>query len=253
MSLRISTGDWRGLVLGLLLWHGVFALAQQPPSDAGHAPAAHARTLQFLDLDGDGRIDVRELAAGQQAAAMILLLEWNECDSDRDGTLSTAEFERAAARTMQALLAPRTDDENLEETRARDDLAAAVPLRLILERVARSPRYADEFAALRKSVDDLDDEEEVVAWVFARPTVCPRLGLLLRTWIRSYPVSPGLWRYVTPANPPPAASPEKSAAGRNGASPGLKGTPPPDEKHPAPSALSPSHAHTPDVQSAPTP
>ena len=205
------------------VWLGLLALpvsgrpAEEPPAQEAPAPATYARALKFLDLDGNGWIEPRELGIGQQMGAMILALEWAECDADGDGSLSAAEFEQVAAKTLQALLTKHSDAEAESEKRAQEDLAGATSLSVILERLARSPRYVDEIAALRKVIEDLDDEDEVVAYVVGHPALYPRLGPLVHTWLRTYPVRPDLLRHAKPradVRPPPAAAPPQPAAPR---------------------------------------
>ncbi len=190
---------------------------QQQASESPRAPATYARALQLIDVDSNGKVDPAELAAAQQSAAMILALDWAESDTDGDGSLSTIEFVQAATKTMQVLLADGPEAEEAPEQQAQEDLASAIPFSLILERVAKSPRYVDEVAALRKAIEDASDDEEVVAYLVGHPALYPRLMPLLRTWIHSYPVRPGLLRYLKPSaqphtppaarssNPPPAA------------------------------------------------
>jgi hypothetical protein len=183
---------------------------QQPSADPARAPD-YARALQFIDADNNGKIEHPELAVAQQSAALILALDWAEADTDRDGSLSTPEFTQAAAKTMQTLLADRPAAEDREEQRAQEDLASAVPFTLVIERMARSPRYAEEVAALRKALADAGDDE-VIAHVAAHPALYPRLTPLLRTWLHSYPLRPALLRHLKPSarprieNPPPAPS-----------------------------------------------
>jgi hypothetical protein len=215
--------------------------AREPPSDAAQPPTTYARVLKFLDLDGNQRIDLRELSGGQQMAAMILTLEWVECDADHDGTLNAAEFEQAAAKTMQALLAEHSDPVAEDEQQAQEDLAGAVSLSLILQHLTSNPRYADEIAALHKALADLDDEGEVVTYITGHPTLYPRLGPLVRTWIRTYPTRPQLWRHAKPPavekqhrdSPPPKV---EKAPPRRG---------PPASAKPAPKAAHAPPPHAP--------
>jgi hypothetical protein len=187
---------------------GVAVQVQSP--DPARAPTTSGRILQFVDLDGDGRVEPAELAVAQQSAATILALDWTESDVDRDGSLNATEFAQAAIKTMQALLADDREAQEPSEQQVQEDLASAVPFSLVLERVAKRPRYADEVAALRKAIEDLSVDEDVVAYVVGHAAQYPRLTPLLQTWMNSYPVRPGLLRYLKPSaqrQPFPVAKP----------------------------------------------
>ena len=163
-----------------------------PPEDSGSGQD-YAREMKYVDADGDGQIDARELAAGQQMASMILMLSWDECDRDNDGSISPAEFQVAAEKAVQALL--EVDSES--EQQAQDDLAEAVPLALLLDRLAADERYAAEIAALRAELEDADDST-VIKYINQYPSRYPRLTPLVHTWARHYPVRPEVRRLVKP-------------------------------------------------------
>jgi len=194
-----------GIVIALIAACQTGMGVQQPPADSARAPA-YARALQFVDVDSNGKVDPAELAAAQQSAAMLLALDWAESDTDGDGNLNVVEFVQGGTKTMQALLADGPPAEDTEQ-QAQQDLASAVPFSLVLERVARSPRYADEINALRKALGDTSDDEEMVAYVVEHPALYPRLTPLLRTWMHSYPVRPSLLRYLKPSAKPKGGGP----------------------------------------------
>ncbi|MCP4593524.1 MAG: hypothetical protein GY842_22535, partial [bacterium] len=167
----------------------------------------------YLDADADGAISPRELDDGQQAARLLLALSWEGCDADGDGKLSLAEYHAGAFQAAQAL--PTSDDENAQQ--AETALADAVPLSLLLERLGEDSSYAAELAALWEAVDDQDDQT-VITQVISNPTRYPKLGPVLRTWVRHYPVKSNLRRHghrtphaVKPAriHPNPKAKPKK--------------------------------------------
>lgn len=168
-----------------------------PDSGIAETPATYLHEMKFLDRDHDRRINERELATGQQMAAMLLMLSWDECDRDHDGNISRDELEQAAATAMQALLEEQSQADAETEQQAEQDLAQAVPLELILDRLAADQSYAAEVAALREAVKDLDDED-VVTYVFDHAKRYPHLAPVVRTWVRHYPVRPALRRYVKP-------------------------------------------------------
>jgi hypothetical protein len=199
MIVRLLHGG--SLVVTLLATCHVAVAVQKQAARPARPPTAYARALQFVDLNNDRKVEPAELAAAQQSAAMILALDWTEADTDGDGTLSAAEFMQAAAKTLQALLADKYEAEDASEQQAHEDLASAVPFSLILERLAERPRYADEVAALHRALDDTSGDEELVACIAAHPASYPHLTPVLQTWIHSYPVRPGLLRYLTPSRP----------------------------------------------------
>lgn len=178
---------------------------QQTPTFSRPIPATgYIHEMRYLDTDGDRKIDAKELAAGQHMASMLLMLSWDECDRDGDGTVSLVEFQVAAHDAMQALR--EADSEAARQ--AEDALAQAITMRLLLEQLARDEQYAAEIAALRAEIEDLDDDEVVVTYLIKYPTRYPRLTPIVRTWVRHYPVKPKLYRLVKPYGPrlyrPPA-------------------------------------------------
>jgi hypothetical protein len=221
---------------------GTDAEQKETPDAESPAPAAgYARELGYLDADGDQRIDARELAHGQQMASMILMLAWDECDRDGNGEISPDEFRSAADEAMQAML--QADSESETEQQAEDTLARAVPLKLLLDQLAGEEDYAQEVAALRASVENLDDDEAVVTYINQYPTRYPHLTPVIHTWVRHYPVRPELRRLVKPLPPrayhpsakvkshPPRRGPKAGKPGskkppRPGGKPPRKGPPP---------------------------
>ena len=165
-----------------------------------------AAELAYADANKDGSIDALELADAQQMAAMLLMLDWNECDRDDDGKLTPTEFQSAATEAMQELLSANSESEQ----QAEEALAEAVPVELLLEQLGRDESYSDELAALREAVEDIEDDEAVVTHVFSNPTLYPRLYPVVNTWTRYYPVKPGLRKYVHP-RPWHLRKPAKSA------------------------------------------
>ena len=101
--------------------------------------------MKHLDANGDGTIDPQELATGQQLAAMILTLSWNQSDLNQDGVLTEGEFLAAAEAAMQEVLSTQGE----EDSQAEQALAEAIPLSVLLENLARDDQYAEEIAALR--------------------------------------------------------------------------------------------------------
>jgi hypothetical protein len=242
MSVRLIT-CWPALAtLWLLSPPGPATAAEDPPpAKSTTPPTTYVNEMRFLDLDRDRRIDQRELATGQQMAAMILLLSWDECDRDGDGSLSHDEFEQAAATAMQALLEEQSETD--AEEQAEQDLAQAVPLELILDRLTADERYADEVADLRDAVEDLDDDEDVVTYVFRNAKRYPRLTPVVRTWVRHYPVRPDLrrhakphpkWRYLRPAKAKPHKPVKPAPRAGKPARPGKRAQPGKPAKPPKP-------------------
>jgi hypothetical protein len=197
--------------------------------------------MDYLDVNGDGKLDAREMAVGQQMAAMMLGLSWEDCDLDGDGSVSAGEWSAAANEAMQALMADASEESETAETA----LAEALPLSLVLDRLSQDDRYTSEIAELREAVEDLDDEEAVYTHIYGNPSRYVYLGPAVRTWWRHYPVKGAKWRYghrygrhrvgpkVKPgANPKPGGRvgpPKKAAAGgpkkpgKSGKGPGPKG------------------------------
>ncbi|MFH0983257.1 MAG: hypothetical protein V2A79_17195 [Planctomycetota bacterium] len=181
------------------------------PNDAG--TSAHSQSfaaeLTYLDTNRNGSIEAAELAHGQQMAAMLLALSWETCDWDHDGKITATEFQSAAAETLQTLLSTASEDEQ----QAENALAEAVSMSVLLQQLARDQAYADELAALRAAVDDLNDDEAVVTQIISNPARYPRLSPVVRTWVRYYPVKPALRRHLPPYPargphlPPPHARP----------------------------------------------
>jgi hypothetical protein len=176
------------------------------PSDA--AEYAALEEMRHLDANGDQVIDGQEFVSGQRMAAVILALSWEDCDADGDGVITPAELQPAAEAALQALLAAETDSEAEQE--AEEALARAVPLSHLLDRLADDERYAEEIAVLREAVEDLDDDEAVVTYITKYPTRYTRLAPVIKTWVRHYPVRPGLRRLVTPHTARPAHLPGKA-------------------------------------------
>jgi hypothetical protein len=170
---------------------------EAPQPGEVQAVTSYAREMQYLDADGDKRIDAGELAAGQQMASMMLMLTWENCDLDGDGSISPAEFQAAADQATQALL--QAESESEAEQEAEDALARAVPFDVLLDQLAQDDRYADEIAALREEIEDLEDDEATVTYVTRYPERYPHLAPVVRTWVRHYPVRPGLRRLVKPS------------------------------------------------------
>jgi hypothetical protein len=229
-------------ILSLGQPQGPDAESKDAPSPEAPAPAAeYAREMQYLDADGNQRIDAREFAHGQQMASMILMLAWDECDRDGDGAISPEEFRSAADAAMQAML--QADSESETEQQAEDALARAVPLTLLLGQLAGEEDYAQEVAALRESVEDLNDDAAVVTYVNQYPTRYPHLAPVIQTWVRHYPVRPELRRLVKarpprahhpsakvnrhpPRHGPKAGKPGAKKRPRKGGKPKGKGSPP---------------------------
>jgi hypothetical protein len=218
------------------------AESKDTPNPETPTPAAgYTGEAQYLDADGNQRIDAWEFAHGQQMASMILMLAWDECDRDDDGGISLDEFRSAADEAMQAML--QADSESETEQQAEDALARAVPLKLLLDQLAGEEDYAQEVAALRESVEDLNNDEGVVAYVSQYPTRYSHLTPVIQTWVRHYPVRPELRRLVKPGPPrayrpsakvkphPPGRGPKAGKPGskkppRPGGKPSRKGPPP---------------------------
>ena len=164
-------------------------------------------------------------------ASVMVMLSWDQCDSDGDGSISPAELQSAADQALQALLEAETESETEQE--AQDALARAVPLELLLDRLADDDRYAEEIAALREEIEDLDDDEATITYITKHPTRYPRLTPVVKTWVRHYPVRPGLRRlvkprsYRAPAKAKPAPSPKPAPKATK---PGPKKPPKPGKK-----------------------
>ena len=168
--------------------------AAAPVSETAFAaPHAFVAELTYLDANGDGAIDAREFAHGQQMASMILTLTWDACDRNQDGKLAPPEFQTAASEALRTLLS--ADSEADEQAEAA--LAKAVPMSMLLEQLGRDQAYADEIAALREALEELDDDT-VVTHIISEPDHYPRLTPVVRTWVRYYPVRPGLRRHLRP-------------------------------------------------------
>ncbi len=184
----------------LVVMTGSLCVCAQANAAASASEATSARGQRFaaevtyLDANQDGRIDARELANGQQMASMILMLSWEACDRNQDGQLTPAEFQAAATDALQTLLsADSTEDEQAEQA-----LAEAVPVGVLLRQLGQDRAYADELAALREAVEDVDDDETVVTHVISNPTLYPCLSPVIHTWARHYPVGPKIRRHVRP-------------------------------------------------------
>ena len=204
--------------------------------DAPQPATSYLREMRYLDADGDKRIGAQELATGQQMASVMLMLSWDESDRDGDGVISLAEFQSAAQEAMQALL----DLDSESEQQAEDALARAIPLNVLLERLANDDRYTEEIAALREAIEELNDDEAVITYITKYPIRFPRLSPVVRTWVRHYPVRPGLRRLVKPGPPRPYRPPGKVRSagppklGPKGGKPHPKKPPKPGKRRPPP-------------------
>ena len=206
---------WLGLVgvwVGCL--GGLNVAVAGPPGRQGDS-GDFARELAYLDSNGDGRIDVRELASGQQMAELMLAVSWQEADRNGDGAISAAEWSAAAGEARQTLL----DEQSADAEQAATALAEAVPLSLVLERLSRDKRYAAEIAELREAVENLDDEEAVYTHIYGNPARYVRLRPAVRAWWRHYPVRGVRSRYGKPY-----------WSGRHGVGPGGKAGVRPDPR-----------------------
>ncbi|MFH1746141.1 MAG: hypothetical protein ABIG44_03755 [Planctomycetota bacterium] len=161
-----------------------------PTSGKDPAPG-FLREMRFLDVDRDRQIDARELAQGQQMAAVLLSLSWEELDSDGDGTVSHSEFEAAANRALQTQTSAEEDADLAE-----DELFDALSPGLLLSQLSEKEEYAEELAALREAVEDLDDHDTVVTQVIKNPKLYPRLYPVVYTYARHYPHRPAWQAYV---------------------------------------------------------
>lgn len=151
-------------------------------------PASFIREVRYLDADHDRAINAQELARGQQMAAVLLSLSWEDCDHDGDGVISPAEFESAVAAASQAL----AEDEE-KDSQAEEKLFDTLSPGLLLAQLAENQEYAEELAALRAAVEDLDDDEAVVTHIIQNPKLYPRLSPVVHTYVRHYPLRPA-WR-----------------------------------------------------------
>ena len=184
---------------GLLFQPGSPGQSTQPSPDTPAGPPAFVEEMRYLDTDRDRQLDPKEFAHGQQMAAMLLMLSWDECDRDSDGFVSHSEFELAASEAMKGLLQAGTAVE--EETAAEEELAAAIPVQVLLSQLAAKEQFAGELADLRAAMQNLDDDEAVVTHIVENPTRYPRLAPVIRTWVRHYPVRPALRQHVKPLHP----------------------------------------------------
>jgi len=164
--------------------------------EAGAAAADAAAQVRFLDINGDGAVDAGEFAAGQSAARVMATLRWEECDTDGDGAVSGAEYVAALVATADTVENSAIGSEADSEAEAA--LARALPVSVLLDRLAGEARYADEIAALRAAVEDLDDDEAVVTCLNAHPARYARLRPVIHHWARHYPVRPGVRRLIKP-------------------------------------------------------
>ena len=161
------------------------AAADPSPGDAPLADSqSFAAEITYLDANRDGRIDARELAAGQQMAAAIARLSWHAGDRNQDGQLTPAEFQAAITAALQSGASA--------DNQAEEYVADAVPLSVLLQQLGDDQAYADELTALREAVEDLDDDDAVITHVVSHASRYPRLNPVLRTWVRDYPVRPRL-------------------------------------------------------------
>jgi len=226
----------------LMLVCGVLALGGSSGDSgdrvAGEAATALAREARFADTDQNGKIESQELGAAQTSATLLLMIDFTAADRDGDGALSGAEFEAAGAEAKQALATAESEQESSQA--AEEALAQALSARVLLDRLATSASYADELAALRAAVKDLDDDEAIVTHIVQNPTLYPRLSPLFRTYVRYYPVKPAL-RRLAPAHAWPLRHPPKLNAHPDanppGPTPAVK--PPPASKPPK----GPAQAH----------
>lgn len=188
----------------LLTWLAVSLLGLAvTPTMAGTAAAAAAaapdwsQAMRQLDANHDRRLDADELARGQELAAVLLSLTWEDCDRDHDGVVRPAEFEAAAGAARQTLAGSTVG----ESDDATAQLAEALSLGVLLEQLGSDATYADELAALREAVEDLDDDETVYTHIIQNPARYPKLLPLTRTYVRYYPLRPALRRYYHPRHP----------------------------------------------------
>jgi hypothetical protein len=155
-----------------------------------HAEPEYLHEMRYFDTNFDRKIDAKEFAAGQQLASMMLMLSWDGCDLDGDGAVSFGEFRTAAAEAMQTLL--EADSES--EQQAEEELARMLPLKLLLQRLGQEGKYADEVAALREAIEDLDDDDAIITHVTTYPKLYPHIAPIVHTWYRHYPLKPGVRR-----------------------------------------------------------
>jgi len=202
---------------------------EAPKADSSQSATSYLREMRYLDADGDKRISAQELARGQQTASLMLMLSWDESDRDGDGVISLAEFQSAAEEAMQTLL----DLDSESDQQAEDALARAIGLDVLLDRLASNDRYADEIAALREAIEELEDDEAVITYLIKYATHFPRLSPVIKAWLRHYPVRPGLRRLAKPG-PPRAYRPPGKAKLAPPPKPGPKGGKPHPRKPPKP-------------------
>jgi hypothetical protein len=197
------------IVAAVCLCLPLMAVAQSP--DRPQATPEYLHEMRYFDTNSDRQIDAEEFAAGQQLASMLLMLSWDACDLDGDDAVSFAEFRTAATAAMRTLL--EADSES--EQQAEDELARMLPLKLLLERLSEDGKYADEVAALREAIEDLDDDDAIITHIAAYPKLYPHITPILRTWYRYYPVKPGVRQHLRalPARAHPL-KPKAKAAGQ---------------------------------------
>lgn len=188
----------------VLVGFGLWAVPAGDAQDVGDAntpteKSSVARELKFLDRDRDGRVDSKELEAGQIAAAALLALTVEDADSNNDGTISAAELEEAVKKAVAQLKEAQEDAAAVAETEGQDALDGAAAAQVILDRLATNEAYRAEIAALRAAVSDLSNDDAVVTYVIDHSTQYPRLAPLFRTWVRYYPAPPVLHRHIRPA------------------------------------------------------
>ncbi|MBU0640714.1 MAG: hypothetical protein KKB50_17765 [Planctomycetes bacterium] len=196
-------GPW---LAGCFTWVVLGLCPPQDPVDepgVSQARPEYFRVMRFLDASDDRRIDPGEFASGQQLASIMLTLSWSDCDQDGDGSVSLSEFQSAAGQAAQGL----AESDSAVDDQASEDLARAVPLSLLLERLSEDERYVEEVAELREAIEDLDDDDAVVTYITKYAKHYPRLYPAVRTWGRHYPVRPAVRRHFKTLPAPVHRSP----------------------------------------------
>jgi hypothetical protein len=203
--------------------------AQEPPAAGRPAEVQEQiRLMRYFDTDRDRRIDADEFSAGLETAALVLMMSWSDCDQSGDGWIDFEELGTAVAQARKTLAQAEAEAEEEEgdDERAAEALAGAVPLSVVLDRLAAEQAYADEIADLRASVEDLADEDVVVTYIVRNPARYPHLTPVVRTWGRYYPVKPAVRRHFEnrPHRPPWYVKPPgaKKQTGKPGVKPGPK-------------------------------
>lgn len=228
-------GKWLALAALCLWMPGSGSGQEPPPTRETGVTRSDIHVMRYLDRNRDRQVDADELADGQELASLLLMLSWSGCDQDADGAVDLEELKAAVDEAREALAETAPEE---EEEQATEALANAVPLSVVLDRLAADQRYADEIAELRKAVEDLDDDEAVVVYLNGHVKHYPRLVPVIRTWGRYYPVKPGLRRHYwsRPYRPPASVKPLKPAkpGPKVGPKPKPKPKPRPKPKRPGP-------------------